>query len=99
MARDYQGDAVCKCGRDVPVFKTGGGMLTTSCGWCRLQQHCGAGSSSYRKLVSELKLGLNPDAEPQQVIVKPEVKPATTKTVATIEPPAETEKTIFDIFK
>lgn len=97
MARDYQGDAVCSCGKDVPVYLTGGGMLTASCGWCRLQTHCGAGSASFRKMQASLKKGLSPDLEvlapaPAAKITK---QPAPAATIT----PATTEKTIFDIFK
>lgn len=99
MARDYQGDAVCSCGKDVPVYLTGGGMLTASCGWCRLQTHCGAGSASFRKMQASLKKGLSPDLEQPAATPAPAQKTAKTATPAATITPAATEKTIFDIFK
>lgn len=87
MAREYQGDSVCKCGKDLPVYKTGGGMLTASCGWCRLQIHCPQGSKSYRDLQATIKGGVNPDIEP-----KKEEPPKQAK--KQVEP--KEEKTIFD---
>jgi hypothetical protein len=105
MARFYQGDAVCECGKDVPVFKTGGGMLTTSCGWCRKQEHCPEGSTSYRKMQEKLKLGFNPDEEPKKIIVKPAIEAKQKKLLEEVkeapkEAPKEAakDKTIFDIF-
>lgn len=101
MARFYQGDAVCECGKDVPVFKTGGGMLTSSCGWCRRQVHCPEGSSSFRRMNEKIKMGINPDEEPKKVTVKAAVEVAPIKKVAEAIKAAdvkEPEKTIFDIF-
>lgn len=109
MAREYQGDVVCSCGREVPAYLTGGGMLTTSCGWCRKQVHCPTGSNSYRHMKDSLKNGVNPEiAPPKPTTAK---KPAPTlenkhieqfKPAAPPMPPnviTETkEKTIFDIF-
>lgn len=111
MARDYQGDAKCDCGRDVPVYLTGGGMLTSACGWCRKQVHCPTGSASYRSLEGKLKQGANPDEPPKPSPATPakRLAPAqVSKSIDAPKPPAAAptpqpvselkEKTIFDIF-
>lgn len=110
MARDYQGDAKCDCGRDVPVYLTGGGMLTTSCGWCRVQMHCPTGSASFRDLKARIK-GATESKEtivtPKNTLEKRPVRlapidrPAPVAQAPKIEAPpviAPKEKTIFDIF-
>ena len=93
--RTYQGDTLCRCGKELPIYLTGGGMLTGSCGWCREQIHSPSGSASFRKLKASLKLAnLENEPAPQpapEVIAKPApaTKPKQTPQV---------EKTIFDIF-
>lgn len=105
MAREYQGDVVCSCSRDVPAYLTGGGMLTTSCGWCRKQIHCPTGSSSFRHMKDSLKNGVNPEiAAPKPPPAKKPAPPMVEKPIETSKPLPATpaaeikEKTIFDIF-
>lgn len=76
-------------------------MLTTSCGWCRLQLHCPVGSKSYRDLEAKIKTGIDPAPLeiaaplPRKVTVNPpQAAPVALPAIL----PAPSEKTIFDIF-
>lgn len=100
--REYKGDSKCGCGKDIPVYLTGGGMLTTSCGWCRLQMHMPQGSQSYRAMMGRLTGGSDPQKqEPPPPPPKPAPKVTAPPPPPKPDKPAEpaSEKTIFDIFK
>ena len=113
--REYKGDTKCNCGKDLPVYLTAGGMLTSSCGWCRQQVHCPVGSFSFRTLEQSLKNGVDPEKEnsappgapkkftPAAAFKVELKKPIAADPAAESKPAADTkpaaEKTIFDIFK
>lgn len=98
-SREYKGDIKCGCGKDAPVYLTGGGMLTYSCGWCRVQVHAPAGSAAQRAMLQKITAGQTGSEKiQQQANQKPEsAKPQDTS--GDKGGAAVAEKTIFDIFK